>query len=87
MAEKVVIKTFSGKTQISCRQLSLDEYYDSDIAEIDSGDYILKHKIDRVEQHFYTDNEYIIHINHYDSDGVPYKFDKIKNDYAVVTAA
>lgn len=79
MKDKVVVKSFSGDIQISCQQFNINEYYDMDIPEIDEHDYIVKHKIDRVEQHFYLDTGYKLCINYYNTQGMPYRFDEIKN--------
>lgn len=79
MKDKVVIKTFSGNIQLSCNEYNMNEYYDMDLSEIDDSDYILEHRIDRVEQHFYLNKEHILRINYYNSQGSPYRFDEIKN--------
>lgn len=79
MKKNVVIKSFSGDIQISSKQFEINDYYDTDIKEIDDSDYIREHKIDRVEQHFYSDTGYILYINYYDAQGIPYRFDEIKN--------
>ena len=79
MKDKVIVKAFSGNDQLSCKQYDMNEYYDMDIPEIDDGDYILGHKIDRVEQHFYSNSEYILYINYYNAQGFPYRFDEIKD--------
>lgn len=75
---KVTITAYSGDTLVSCREMDINDYYDSDIPEIDNTDHILSNKIDRVEQVFYEE-EVITRINYYNEKGVPYKFDEIKN--------
>ena len=77
--DKVIVKSFSGNIQIRCKEYDMNEYYDMDLPEIDDGDFIIGHKIDRVEQHFYSDTEYTLYINYYNEQGMPYKFDEIKN--------
>ena len=79
MKDKVIIKAFSGNTLLSCNEYDLNEYYDMDLPETDDGDYITAHKIDRVEQHFYSGPEHTICINYYNDKGSPYRFDEIKN--------
>jgi len=78
MKDHVIVKSFSGDTLISCNEYNIHDYYDMDL-EIDDGDFIVEHKIDRIEQHFYLDTEYTLYINYYNEQGVPYKFDEIKN--------
>lgn len=79
MKDKVIIKVFSGNNQLSCNEYDMNEYYDMDLPEIDDSDYILGHKIDQVEQHFYLNSEYILRINYYNAQGFPYRFDEIKD--------
>jgi hypothetical protein len=79
MNDKVIVKVFSGDTQLSCKEYDMNGYYDNDLPEIDDSDYITEHKIDRVEQHFYYGSEHIIRINYYNDKGSPYRFDEIKN--------
>ncbi len=79
MKDKVVIKSFSDNVQISSQQFDINEYYDMNLPQIDDSDYIIKHKINRVEQHFYSDSGYILRINYYNTQGIPYKFEEIEN--------
>ena len=79
MREKVIVKAFSDKTVLSCKELFLNDYYDADLPEIDDSDYISGHKIDRVEQHFYSDTGCIIRIIYYDAEGSPYRSYEIKD--------
>lgn len=79
MKKYVVIKSFSGDIQISSKQFEINDYYDIDLPEIDDSEYIKEHKIDRVEQHFYSEAENILCINYYNAQGIPYRFDEIKN--------
>lgn len=62
----------------------MNEYYDMDLLQIDNINYITEHKIDRVEQHFYSDSEYILRINYYNTKGIPYRFDEIKNGVPLI---
>ena len=78
MKDEVIVKAFAGSVQVSCRRFSLTDYYDANLQEIDNADFIIRHKISRVEQHFYSDREYILRINYYNAQGIPYRFDEIK---------
>lgn len=79
MKDKVIVKAFFGNVQLSCNEYTINEYYDIDLPEIDNSDYIIENRIDRVEQHFYSGTEHMLHINYYNAQGIPYRFDEIKN--------
>ncbi|MDE7399254.1 MAG: hypothetical protein K2N06_06965 [Oscillospiraceae bacterium] len=79
MKDKVIVKSFSGNIQISCQQFNISEYYDMNLLQIDGSGYITEHKIDRVEQHFHLDTGYKLCTNYYNAQGIPYRFDEIKN--------
>ena len=79
MKDMVIVKSFSGNIQLSCDEFNMNEYYDIDLPEIDDCDYITEHKIDRVEQDFYSGSEHIIRINYYNNQGSLYRIDEIKN--------
>lgn len=78
MREYVLIKSISGDKQISCRELSIEEYYDGDVVEIDDRDFILSNKVDRVEMTMFFKSETVTWINYY-KDGNLYRHDDISN--------
>ena len=78
MKDYVLIKSFSGDNQVSCRKLSIEEYYDGDVVEIDDSDFLLSNKIDRVEIAMYSEVENVSWINYY-RDGNLYRCDEIRD--------
>ena len=76
---KVNIRSYSGDEEITVREYDINDYYDADIPEIDDGDYIVSHRISRVEISMYEDNEKTTHINYYDENGRLYRTDNIIN--------
>lgn len=78
MKDYVLIKSFSGDKQVSCRELSIAEYYDGDVVEIDDNDFLLANKIDRVEMIMCSETENVSWINYY-KDGNLYRHDEMRD--------
>ena len=76
---KVIIRSFSGDAEVTFKEYDINEYYDADIPEIDDGDFIVSHRISRVEINMYEENEETTHINYYDESGRLYRTDTIRN--------
>lgn len=79
MDNKVLIIAFSNEQIVSKREITLYQYYEELNPEIDDDAYIKQCNIDIVELHIYSNGNYIKTRNHYNKDGLPYKFEIWEN--------
>lgn len=87
MDGKVIFAAFSNDKLVSKRETDLADYYDGDNSEIDDSEFIKANKITAVEIDIFDNGDHIVHKNHYDENGSPYRFETTKNGITTVEEA